>query len=64
MISARKFYTVKEVAEILRLNILTVYEYLKKGNLIAVRFGRSYRVEEKDLDRFIEEHLSKKGIEI
>lgn len=52
----RVFLTAKEVANTLKLNILTVYEYIRNGKLRAIKFGRSYRVEEKDLDRFIKEH--------
>lgn len=49
----------KEVAEILQLNVLTVYEYIRDGRLKAIKFGRSYRVEEKDLEKFIKEHKVK-----
>ena len=52
----RVFLTAKEVANVLKLNILTVYEYIRKGKLMAVKFGRNYRIEEKNLDRFIKEH--------
>ena len=52
----RMFLTAKEVANTLKLNILTVYEYIRNGKLRAIKFGRSYRVEEKDLDKFIKEH--------
>lgn len=52
----RRFLTAKEVASTLKLNILTVYEYIRNGKLRAIKFGRSYRVEEKDLDKFIKEH--------
>lgn len=48
------FLTAKEVANLLKLNILTVYEYIRNGKLQAVRFGRSYRIEEEDLKKFIE----------
>lgn len=51
-----RFLTAKEVASTLKLNILTVYEYIRNGKLRAIKFGRSYRVEEKDLDKFIKEH--------
>ena len=52
----RMFLTAKEVANTLKLNILTVYEYIRNGKLRAIKFGRSYRIEEKDLDKFIKEH--------
>ncbi len=60
MSTNHRLLTVKEVADILRLNILTVYEYLKSGKLMAVKFGRSYRVQEKDLESFINDHLARK----
>lgn len=51
--------TAKEVANLLKLNVLTVYEYIRKTKLHAVKFGRSYRIEEKDLEKFIKEHKTK-----
>jgi excisionase family DNA binding protein len=51
--------TAKEVADMLKLNVLTVYEYIRKSKLPAVKFGRSYRIEEKDLNKFIKEHKVK-----
>ena len=47
---------VSEVAQVLKLNILTVYQYIRQEKLSAVKFGRNYRVEEKDLEKFIEKH--------
>jgi len=58
MISNR-FLRPKEVAELLKLNVLTVYAYIKKGKLQAVKFSKSYRIEEKDLEKFIKEHKTK-----
>ena len=47
------YLTVKEIATILKLNPITVYAYIRAGQLPAFRFGRYYRVENKDFDRFI-----------
>lgn len=47
------FLTAKEVADFLKLNILTIYEYIRIGKLKAIRFGRNYRIAKEDLDRFI-----------
>lgn len=56
------FLTAKEVANILKLNVLTVYEYIRNGGLKAIKLGRDYRIEEKYLDTFIEKHkVQKKG---
>lgn len=48
--------TVKETATFLKLNPITIYEYIRLGKLQAVKFGRNYRVVKRDLFRFIEEH--------
>lgn len=55
----KRFLKVKEVAELLELNILTVYGYINKAKLQAVKFGRNYRIEEKELEKFITEHKVK-----
>lgn len=47
------YLTVKEVAAILKLNPITVYEYIRAGSLPAFRFGRYYRVDAHDFERFI-----------
>ena len=59
MPSNKIFLTAKEVAKLLRLNILTIYEYLRTGKLQAVRFGRNYRIEKSELNKFIKEHRVK-----
>ena len=39
-----KFMTVTEVADMMRVSRMTVYRMIHAGELLAVRFGRSYRV--------------------
>ena len=46
--------TVEQVAEILQLNILTVYKFVRQGKLDAVCLGRNYRIMPDDLAVFIE----------
>ena len=53
---SKSFLTVKEVAEMLRLKVITVYEFVKDGKLPAVRLGKSYRIAEKDLNEFLREN--------
>ncbi|UIK88785.1 helix-turn-helix domain-containing protein [Arthrobacter polaris] len=38
------FFTVQEVAELMRVSKMTIYRMVHAGELPAVRFGRSYRV--------------------
>jgi len=51
--------TPKQVAGILQVHILTIYSYIRRGKLDAVRLGRSYRIISKDLARFIESNRIK-----
>lgn len=61
MITSNRIFTPKEVAEMLRLNTLTVYEYIRSGDIPSIRFGRAYRIRQSDFEGFIERHmLSKK----
>lgn len=50
------FLTVQEVADFLRLSVLTIYKYIKEGDLEAVEFGGHYRVDKASLETFITEH--------
>jgi len=45
----------KEAARLLGLSIWTVRVYVKAGKLNPVRFGRRVLLEEKELERFIEQ---------
>lgn len=54
--SRMKLLTPKEVAEFLKLNILTVYEYMRSGKILAIKLGRNYRILDSDLKDFIKNH--------
>ncbi|HVX22568.1 MAG TPA: helix-turn-helix domain-containing protein [Acidimicrobiales bacterium] len=56
-----RFMTVGEVAAVLRVSNMTVYRLINAGDLAAVRIGRSFRVREEDLDRYLGERLTKAG---
>ena len=53
--------TPEQVAEILQVHVLTIYSYIRRGKLDAIRLGRSYRVIPKDLTSFIESNRTKKS---
>ena len=48
-----KLYTVKEIAEALSLNKMTVQRFIKEKKIKAVKVGREYRVKESDYNEFI-----------
>jgi excisionase family DNA binding protein len=56
-----RFLTVAEVAAVLRVSTMTVYRLINAGQLPAVRIGRSFRLREEDLDRYVTGQLTKAG---
>ncbi len=46
--------TPEQVAAILQVHVLTIYGYIRRGKLDAVRLGRNYRIIPEELTRFIE----------
>lgn len=55
-----RYWTAGEVAARLRVRVQTVYRWLQEGRLEAVRPGRSYRIGERSLERFLEEQKTRK----
>ena len=56
MNNSQLLLTPSDVAERLKLNSLTIYKYIRRGELKAAKFGRTYRISEKDLENFINEN--------
>lgn len=47
------YYTVQEVADLLKLHWQSVLSYIKKGELEALKLGKGYRISQTALDSFI-----------
>ncbi len=56
-----RFPTVAEVADIMRVSTMTVYRLIKAGDLRAVRVGRSYRLAEDEVDRYLAQGFTQAG---
>ena len=52
-LSGMKFFTVNEVAEMMRVSPMTVYRMVHSGEVPAIRFGRSFRIPESAVLRLI-----------
>ncbi len=52
-----------EVARMLKMNVETVYHYIKEGKLPAARLGRRYIVSRRDLTEFLEKRKSAEVVE-
>ena len=48
-----KYLTVAEVASLLRVSNMTVYRLIEAGDLPAGRVGKSFRIREVDLDKYL-----------
>lgn len=55
------FVTVAEVAGRLRVSNMTVYRLIQAGQLAAVRVGRSYRIRDVDVDRYLSGQYTQAG---
>lgn len=56
-----RFLTVAEVADMLRVSSMTVYRLIKAGDLRAIRIGKSYRLAEDEVDRYLAEGFTQAG---
>ena len=55
----KEFYTAKELAEKLRVNIMTIYRYIKAGKLKAYKMSKEFRIDKKEFNRFLNKVKSK-----
>ncbi|MBG6183424.1 excisionase family DNA binding protein [Arthrobacter sp. CAN_A6] len=49
-----ELYTVSEVAALMRVSKMTVYRMVQSGAINSIRFGRSYRVPEDAVRKYLE----------
>lgn len=47
------YYSIEEVARMLKVAYLTVYRWVRAGKLIALKAGKQYRVANADLQKFL-----------
>lgn len=50
----REFYTARELADKLQLNIMTIYRYIEAGKLKAHKIGKEFRIAKKEFDKFLD----------
>ena len=55
----KEFYTAKELAEKLRVNIMTVYRHIGAKKLKAYKIGKDFRIEKKDFDNYMKKTSNK-----
>jgi excisionase family DNA binding protein len=47
------FYTAQELASKLKLNIMTIYRYIKAKRLKAYKIGKEFRIDKKEFEKFL-----------
>lgn len=50
-----KMYTCEEVADRYKVKVITVWDWIRQKKLNAIKIGREYRINEKDLIKFEDE---------
>jgi len=53
-----RFYTSEELAENLKVNVMTIYRYIKSGKIKAYKFGKEFRVEHTEFESFLKKHIN------
>ena len=49
----KPFYTARELADMLQYNIMTIYRYINAGKLKAYKFGKEFRIEKQEWEKFL-----------
>lgn len=55
--TTEQYYTIEEVAKLLKVAYLTVYRWIRSGKLTAYKAGKQYRIEKTDLDKFMKKRI-------
>ena len=54
-----EYYTAKELADKLSLNVMTIYRYIDAGKLKAYKIGKEFRIEKAEFERFMNKAKTK-----
>jgi putative molybdopterin biosynthesis protein len=54
-----EFYRAEELASALKVNIMTIYRYIKAGRLRAYKIGKEYRIDKTDFQAFLKKVSTK-----
>lgn len=49
----KDFYTAQELADKLRVNIMTIYRYIKAKKLKAHKIGKEFRIDKSEFEKFL-----------
>ncbi len=55
----KPFYKAEELAEMLQVNIMTIYRYINAKKIKAYKLGREYRIDKTEFTAFLEKIKTK-----
>ena len=55
----KEFYLVSELAQSLRVSLMTIYRYIKAGKIKAHKIGKEYRISKDEFERFLKKVRTK-----
>lgn len=55
----KEFYTAKDLAEKLGMNIMTIYRYIKAGKFKAYKIGKEFRIDKSEFNKFLDKVKTK-----
>ncbi len=55
-----QYYTTMEIAKMLKVSHITIYRWIYKGELKVIKLNKDYRISDKDIEDFINNHQVKK----
>ncbi len=55
----KEFYTAQELADKLRVNIMTIYRYIDAGKLKAYKLGKEFLIDKKEFESFLNKAKTK-----
>ena len=55
----KKMLTIHEVAEILNLTYMTVWQYVREGIIPSIKLKKLYRIKPEDLEKYIKNQTYK-----
>jgi len=53
------FYTADELAKELKLNVMTIYRYIKAKKLKAYKIGKEFRIDKEEFNKFLDKVKTK-----
>jgi len=55
----KKYFTVKELADILDVSRITVFNWIKKGQIKALKIGRNFAIPREEFEEVVAERKTK-----